>query len=78
MKKINHSLMENNIEDSDVDSLRKFLNMNKKKIFTQSSQVKLFEKNWSKWLDCKYSIFVNSGSSANLLSILCLKIDMDI
>lgn len=74
MKKINHSLMENNIEDSDVDSLRKFLNMNKKKIFTQSSQVKLFEKNWSKWLDCKYSIFVNSGSSANLLSILCLKI----
>ena len=41
-KKLNHPLMDNNIEDTDVDALRKFLNSNKKKIFTQSSQVKLF------------------------------------
>ena len=65
--------MENNIEDSDVDSLRKFLNSNKKKIFTQSFQVKLFEKNWSKWLGVKYSTFVNSGASANLLAIHILR-----
>ncbi len=34
---------------------------------TQSEQVKKFEKEWSKWQGCKYSVFVNSGSSANLL-----------
>ena len=31
MKILNHPLMENNIEDSDVNALRKFLNNNKKK-----------------------------------------------
>ena len=70
MEILNH-FCENNI-DSDINALRKFLNNNKKIILIIS--VKLFEKNWSKWLGCKYSVFVNSGSSANLLSILCLKI----
>ncbi len=74
MKKLNHPLMENNIDNSDVHALKSFLNKNKKKIFTQSNQVKKFEKNWSKWLGCKYSVFVNSGSSANLLSMLVIKI----
>ena len=32
------------------------------------------KKIWSKWLGIKYSVFVNSGSSANLLSIQLLKI----
>jgi CDP-4-dehydro-6-deoxyglucose reductase, E1 len=27
---------------------------------------------WSKWLGCKYSVFVNSGSSANLAAIYSL------
>ena len=31
------------------------------------------KKKWSKWLGVKYSVFVNSGSSANLLSISILK-----
>jgi len=46
----------------------------KKKILTQSKKVKEFESAWSKWLGVKYSVFVNSGSSANLLSINILKI----
>ena len=33
---------------------------------TQGPVVKEFEKAWSEWLGCKYSVFVNSGSSANL------------
>ncbi len=66
--------MDNNITDEDVKSVNSFLKKNKKKIFTQSNQVLKFEKEWSKWLGCKYSVFVNSGSSANLLSMLCLKI----
>ncbi len=66
--------MENNITDSDVNSLISFLKNNKKKIFTQSKKVIEFEQKWSKWLGTKYSIFVNSGSSANLLTLQALKI----
>ena len=74
MRKFSHALMDNNISKSDVDAVIKFLKENKKRIFTQSKKVAEFEKKWSKWLGVKYSIFVNSGSSANLLSILALKI----
>ena len=35
--------------------------------------VKKFEKAWSKWLGVKYSVFVNSGSSANLISMSIIK-----
>jgi CDP-4-dehydro-6-deoxyglucose reductase, E1 len=31
-----------------------------------------FEEQWSKWQGCKYSVFVNSGSSANLLMFYAL------
>jgi len=34
---------------------------------TQGNVVRQFEKEWSDWLGCKYSVYVNSGSSANLL-----------
>ena len=43
-------------------------------IFTQSKKVKEFEQKWSKWLGVKYSVFVNSGSSANYLTFLAIKI----
>ncbi len=74
MSKFFHPLMDNNISNDDIDSLLKFIKNNKKKIFTQSTQVQKLEKEWSKWLGVKYSVFVNSGSSANLLSILISKI----
>ena len=45
----------------------------KNNIFTQSKKVKEFEKLWSKWLGVKYSVFVNSGSSANFLTMLAIK-----
>ena len=34
---------------------------------TQGKIVREFEQAWSEWLGCKYSVYVNSGSSANLL-----------
>jgi len=74
MKNFNHPLMENNIQQEDVNEIIKFLKNNKKRIFTQSEKVKEFEFKWSKWLGVKYSVFVNSGASANLLSISALKI----
>lgn len=36
--------------------------------FSQGQKVKEFEKMWSEWMGCKYSIFVNSGSSANFVA----------
>ncbi len=68
-----HSLMSNNFTRKDINSVISLL---KKKniVLTQSKNVKKFEKAWSKWLNIKYSVFVNSGSSANLLTITALKI----
>ena len=66
-----HKLMVNNITESDIASLKKFLSH--KKILTQSKNVSKFEKEWSKWLGVKYSVFVNSGSTANYISIAILK-----
>ena len=65
--------MHNNFNKSDMIEVIKLLKA-KKKILTQSKKVKEFESAWSKWLGVKYSVFVNSGSSANLLSINILKI----
>ena len=63
--------MENNINYDDIRILKKFIE--KKPIFTNNKKVLEFENKWSKWLGVKYSVFVNSGSSANLLSIAYLK-----
>lgn len=70
-KNFKHSLMENNITKEDLSSVISFLKKNP--ILTQSQKVKQFEKLWSKWLGVKYSVFVNSGSSANFLTIKSLK-----
>jgi len=67
-----HKLMSNNFTLKDISAIQKFLKK-KEKIFTQSKNVLLFEKEWSKWLGVKYSVFVNSGSSANLISMTALK-----
>ena len=64
-------LMKNNITREDLDVLIAFLD--KEPILTQSSNVRAFENEWSEWLGVKYSVFVNSGSSANLLAISALK-----
>ena len=67
-----YPLMKNNISSEDIESVTNFLK--KKPILTQSKQVLKFEKIWSKWLGVRYSVFVNSGASANLLSIQLLKL----
>ena len=71
MGNFNWPLMSNNITQSDKKALIKFINKTDK--FTNGRNVKIFEKKWSKWLGVKYSTFVNSGASANLLSIKILK-----
>ncbi len=63
--------MDNNITPDDVDHLVSFLKS--ENVFTQSKNVRTFEEEWSEWAGVKYSVFVNSGSSANLLSIAAIK-----
>jgi len=66
-------LMRNNILREDLDALIDYLKQDDP-ILTNGENVKAFEKEWSAWLGVKYSVFVNSGASANLLSMALLKI----
>jgi len=66
-----HPLMQNNITREDLDALIAHLKGVNPRL-TQGPQVAAFEKEWSEWLGVKYSVFVNSGSSANLISLAVL------
>jgi len=69
--KINWPLMDNNIIKDDMDVLIDFLKETPR--LTQSEQVAAFEEEWSKWLGVKYSVFVNSGASANFITMHTLR-----
>lgn len=73
MENLDWPLMKNNILREDLDAVIKFLKSSDNLILTQAKFVRKFEEEWSKWLGVKYSILVNSGSSANLLSILAIR-----
>lgn len=66
-------LMSNNIDRNDVNEVIKFLQQDPIPQLTNGPKVREFEAAWSEWLGVKYSIFVNSGSSANQLTMLALK-----
>lgn len=68
-----YPLMRNNILREDLDGVIAHLKQDDP-ILTQSSNVRAFEEEWSQWLGVKYSIFVNSGASANLLSMALLRL----
>ena len=69
---LNWPLMENNILREDLDALIRYLQQ-PEPMLTQSVQVRAFEEEWSKWLGVRYSVFVNSGSSANLITMCALR-----
>jgi CDP-4-dehydro-6-deoxyglucose reductase, E1 len=71
--KFNHPLMHNNFTNLDLVKVKQLLSK-RNIMLTQSVQVEKFEKAWSKWLGVKYSTFVNSGSSANFITIKMLNI----
>ena len=66
-------LMRNNVTRQDLDAMIEHLKQDDP-ILTNGPKCKEFEEAWSKWLGVKYSVFVNSGASANLLSMTMLKI----
>ena len=67
-----HPLMHNNITKDDIETLINYLQSEDPQL-TQGSNVKAFEKEWSEWLGVEHSVYVNSGSSANLITMAVLK-----
>jgi CDP-6-deoxy-D-xylo-4-hexulose-3-dehydrase len=66
-------LMRNNILREDLDAVIDHLK-EEDPILTHGPNVRAFESEWSAWLGVKYSVFVNSGASANLLTMAILKL----
>jgi CDP-6-deoxy-D-xylo-4-hexulose-3-dehydrase len=64
-------LMQNNIVRSDLDGLIAYLQQ-PEPMLTQAAQVRGFEAEWSAWLGAKHSVFVNSGASANVITMAAL------
>jgi len=63
--------MKNNITRSDLDAVIEYLQEDDPKL-THGPNVKAFEEAWSNWLGVDYSVMLNSGASANDLTMLAL------
>jgi len=70
MKKID--LIQDTIDNQDIDNLIQWLKEYPR--LTKGPKTIEFETKWCEWLGSKYSIFVNSGSSANLLMLYALRV----
>lgn len=64
------SLVNDTIDKKDVDQLIDWLSNYPR--LTKGPVTLEFEKKWAKWLGTEYAVFVNSGSSANLLMLYAL------
>tara|TARA_R110001583_G_scaffold193660_1_gene362561 strand:+ start:527 stop:1684 length:1158 start_codon:yes stop_codon:yes gene_type:complete len=63
-------LADKNIEDNDINVLIEWLSKTDR--YTKGEQTKQFEQEWCNWQQSEYSVFVNSGSSANFLIVAAL------
>ena len=68
---LNIPLMDNNILPEDIDAVVEFLRTSDR--LTNGPKVMEFEEAWSQWLGVKHSLFVNSGSSANYITMAVLR-----
>lgn len=64
-------LQENVITEGDLGTLVDFINKTKR--FTQFTNVRAFETAFATWQGCRYCVYVNSGSSANLILLSAAK-----
>jgi len=64
--------MVNNIEKVDLDEVISHLKLPDPKL-THGPMVEKFESEWNQWLNSKFSVMVNSGASANDITMLILK-----
>ena len=65
------TLIKDTIDNKDVDNLIEWLKTYPR--LTKGAKTLEFEQQFSEWIGTKHSIFVNSGSSANLLMVYALK-----
>ena len=65
-------LINDSITKEDKKVLTDFINTDGVR-FTQGKYVRQFEEEWSKWVECKYSVYVNSGASANYIMASMMK-----
>ena len=65
-------LMANNVTRSDLDTLISYLQKDDPRL-THGPAVFEFESQWSSWLGVDYSVMLNSGASANDLTMLALR-----
>ena len=68
----NWQLINDSITREDKKALTDFINTDGVR-FTQGRYVKQFEEEWSKWVGCKHSVYVNSGASANYIMASIMK-----
>ncbi len=64
--------MVENITRADLDAVVNFLSGDTP-ILTQSRNVAAFEREWATWLGVRHCVFVNSGSSANQMTMAALR-----
>ena len=69
---LNWPLMKGNLAREDLDAAIELLRQDDP-ILTQSREVAAFEEEWSAWLGARYSVFVSSGSAANLITMAALR-----
>jgi CDP-6-deoxy-D-xylo-4-hexulose-3-dehydrase len=67
----NWPLINDNVNKTDRKVLSDFILSGER--LTNGPKVKEFEKSWSEWLGVKHSVMVNSGASANYISIAMVK-----
>lgn len=65
-------LVKNTISEEDISDLVNWLESGSR--LTKGDETVKFEKQWLEWLGVKHSVFVNSGSSANLAIVYALKV----
>src|SRR5210317_788937 len=71
MKNYFWPLISNAISETEKLELIKFITNSDR--FTNGEKVKQFEEKWSKWLGVKYSTYVSSGSTANMMIMWLVK-----
>jgi CDP-6-deoxy-D-xylo-4-hexulose-3-dehydrase len=69
---LNWPLMKNNFTRDDLAAVSEYLKQDDP-ILTHSKNVAAFEQEWNAWLGVKHSVMVNSGASANLLTMTALR-----
>jgi CDP-4-dehydro-6-deoxyglucose reductase, E1 len=69
---LNLPLMKSNITRADLDAVIAYLSQDDPPL-THGKETLSFEHEWSEWLGVKYSVFVNSGASSNLLTMAAFK-----